>query len=94
MLFRSTPYPGTKFYDEIKRGMWGEMTEERDKLTNYFSTFKPEGYASLKQVSDMKTYAHKKFYLRPKYILGRLLKIKTMEDIKKYWRGFIAIITS
>ena len=39
-----TPYPGTKLYNQIKEGKWGKMTEESNKLTGYFPTFKPWGY--------------------------------------------------
>lgn len=89
-----TPYPGTEFYDEIKQGQWGYMTNNNDKLTNYFATFKSEKFESLKQIENLRTYAHKKFYLRPKFILNKLINIKDIKDVKKYINGFLAIIKS
>ena len=35
-----------------------------------------------------------KFYLRPSYILKRILKIRTFEDIKRYIKGGTALVRS
>jgi len=88
-----TPYPGTRLYDQIKEGKWGEMTEEMDKLTGYFATFRPYGYKSTKEVEKMKRYGHRKFYFRPKFILNRLKNIRNWTDFKRNFRGFKAILS-
>ncbi|MBI4739623.1 radical SAM protein [Candidatus Woesearchaeota archaeon] len=87
-----SPYPGTKLYDEIKQGKWGEMTEETDKLTGYFATFRPYGYKDFDELNKMRKYAFRKFYFRPRYIAGRLASIRSFEDIKRYWDGMIALV--
>jgi len=42
----------------------------------------------------MERYAFRKFYLRPGYILKRILKIRSLEDIKRYLKGGTALIKS
>ena len=87
-----TPYPGTRLYSQIKEGKWGEMTEDMDKLTGYFTTFRPYGYKSLEELEKMKSYAYRHFYFRPKFILNRLNTIRNWTDFKRNFRGFKAII--
>ncbi len=87
-----TPYPGTRLYEEIKQGKWGTMTEETDKLTNYFTTFKPHGYESLEQIDQLKKWAYRKIYLRPKFIVSRMAKIRSFTDIKRNLDGALALV--
>jgi len=88
-----TPYPDTEAYKQIVNGGWGDLTEDFSKCTHYFPTFKPSGYNSLKEVSDVRRYAHRKFFLRPRYIIKKILSIKSKEDIKRYFNGLRAIIS-
>ena len=44
------------------------------------------------ELEDMERYAYKKFYMRPSYILKRILKIRSFEDLKRYIKGGIALI--
>jgi len=88
-----SPYPSTEAYNQIKEGQWGEMTEEFDKLTGYFPTFKPEGYKSLKEVKKMKKWAYWKYYLRPSFMIYKLSKIKSYDDLMRHIKGFKAILS-
>jgi len=86
-----TPYPGTQLYNQIKEGKWGEMTEESNKLTGYFPTFRPWGYKHLKEVKKMRKWAYWKYYLRPSFLLYRLSKIRSYNDLLRHLRGIKAI---
>lgn len=88
-----TAYPGTDLYNQIKAGKWGEMTGEFDKLTGYFPTFKPWGYKNLDELEKIKKWAYFKYYLRPGFLLYRLSKIRSLNDILRHMRGFRAIIS-
>jgi len=89
-----TPYPETVLYKEIKQGKWGRMVDESyDKLTGYFATFLPYGYKDINELKRIKKYAYRKYYLRLGYILPRLLSIRSIEDLKRYLRGAIAIMS-
>ena len=56
----------------------------------------PYGYKNKEQLMKLEKKAFRKFYLRPKYILGRLRKLRSMEDVKRYAKGarFILGFTS
>ncbi|MEK6809009.1 MAG: radical SAM protein [Nanoarchaeota archaeon] len=87
----TTPYPGTKLYDQVKEGMWGTMIDDMEKYTHYNATFLPNGYKDLKEVERMRRYAFTKFYLRPSYIIPKILSIRSMTDIRRYYDGFSAV---
>ena len=40
----------------------------------------------------MERYAFRKFYLRPGYIFKRIIKIRSFEDIKRYFKGGTALV--
>lgn len=58
----ATPYPGTKFYDAVKNEVSGTFP------TSY------NGMYSEEFIKRMTRKAYMRFYLRPKYIFGRLTK--------------------
>ena len=88
-----TPYPGTRVYEEIKAGKWGIMTAETSKLTGYFVTFRPYGYASLEELEKIRRYAFRRYYLRFRYIWDRLILIRNIDDVIGYWKGLMAVIS-
>ncbi len=89
-----TPYPETALYKQIKEGKWGKIVDESyDKLTGYFATFLPAGYKDIDELKKIKKYAYRKYYLRWGYIVPRLLSIRSLEDLKRYFRGALAIMS-
>ena len=87
-----TPYPGTLLYQAIKSGKWGAFKEDYDRATGYFATFLPKGYKNFEELENIRKYAFAKFHFRLRYILGKILKIRSLNDVKKYWSGFRALI--
>ena len=55
-------------------------------------TWLPEGYKSVEELKNMERYAYRKFYLRPSYIIKRILKIRSFEDIKRHIKGGTALV--
>ena len=55
-------------------------------------TWLPEGYKSVEELKNMERYAFRKFYLRPGYIIKRIMKIRSFEDIKRYIKGGTALV--
>lgn len=85
------PYPGTRIYDEIVNdGKWGKLIDgyDSDKLTNHEVVFIPSGYKNAEEILEMRKYAYRKYYMRPRYIFSRIAKTKTLYDVQRYWRGF------
>lgn len=87
-----TPYPGTELYHQVKSGKWGKFEEDWSKSTGYFATFLPHGYKNFEELEAMRKYAFRTFHLRPRYIFSRAIKIRSWNDIKKYWNGFRAVL--
>ena len=88
-----TPYPGTVLYNEIKSGKWGTFNEALDKLTLHHVTFLPYGYSNFDELDRMRKFALKKFYFRFNYVTKRVLSIRTLEDVKRYYRGLSALMS-
>lgn len=89
----TTPYPGTKLYNDIAAGKWGKFTtKDFSQFQMWNVVFLPEGYKNKEELWAMETMAFRRFYFRPKYILKRILAIRTLEDIKRYYKGGRALI--
>lgn len=89
-----TPYPGTRIFNEVKEGKWGNLIEgySEDQLTNHEVVFIPFGYKNADEILNMRKYAFRKFYFRPRYFLSRIPKIKTWFDVVRHYRGLRLII--
>lgn len=88
-----TPYPGTPLYQELtSNNSWGIFKKDYDRSTGYFANFLPSGYRSFAELVKTRKYAFWKFHLRPRYIVAKILKIRSWNDLKKYWNGFRAVI--
>ncbi|MBI5797310.1 radical SAM protein [Candidatus Woesearchaeota archaeon] len=82
----NTPFPGTKLWDTADQ--WGALDKSNfDKYTIWEPVFLPFGYKDKNQLIQLNKKAFRKFYLRPKYIMGRLKKLKSFEDVKRYAKG-------
>lgn len=90
----TTPYPGTELYDEIQEGKWGEFTtSDFAEFQGWNVVFLPEGYNSKEEVMAIEREAFRSFYFRISYILKKVLAIRTFEDIKRYWKGGLALLS-
>ena len=87
------PFPGTQIYKEIKQGKWGKLLTENFEAYNMWQpTWLPFGYKNITQLQEMERYAYSKFYLRPTWILKKIMKIRNFEDLKRYIKGGIGLI--
>jgi hypothetical protein len=87
------PYPGTALAKEIEEGKWGKfISRDLEEYQCWNVTWLPFGYKSIQELKDMERYAFRKFYLRPSYIFKRIMKIRSFEDIKRYFKGGKALV--
>jgi len=89
----ATPFPGTELYKTVEQ--WGTMTAKPENYKDFhiFSpVFVPKGYKDADELQNMQRSAFKKFYFRPKYMLGRITKIKNMRDLKRNLDGFKMVL--
>ena len=84
----TTPLPGTILYDEIKEGKWGRLTtEDFSEYHMWNVVFLPEGYKDKSEIVKLEKLAFRSFYLRTIYILKKFFSIRSVEDIRRYWKG-------
>jgi radical SAM superfamily enzyme YgiQ (UPF0313 family) len=85
------PFRGTPLYEQCQREGKVIVPAYSEKMceTRYIPavTYVPAGYKDAGEVDGMIRKAYRKFYLRPKFFLKHLRKIRTSEDIKRYWDG-------
>ena len=82
----TTPYPGTKLYEEARK--YGRLDENFGRYDIWEPVFLPFGYKNEEEAKKIQKEAFRRFYIRPKYILGRIKKINSFSDIKRYIDGF------
>lgn len=79
-------YPGTRLYEIAKE----EMSLERD-FSKYLITGKEASYINksigLENLQLFQRKAYRSFYRRPSYIAKMILKINSLEDIKRYFNA-------
>lgn len=82
----TSPYPGTVLYDQV-RGL-GKLLPNLEDYNSSTPVFIPNGYDSTEQIKKIQVRAYRRFYMRPKFIWGKLEGIKSLRDIKRYLVGF------
>ncbi|MFC2143110.1 B12-binding domain-containing radical SAM protein [Candidatus Aenigmatarchaeota archaeon] len=81
----TTPYPGTNIWDEYEK--WGTLDKNFKNFHGWMPVFVPHGYNSREELLAMQKEAFKRFYMRPKYILKKILKVRSINDIKRNIKG-------
>lgn len=81
----TTPFPGTKLYNEFSK--WGNLSKNFNEYNEWSPVFVPFGYKNAEEIKKIHREAFRKFYFRPTYFLKRLMKIRTLKDIKRNITG-------
>jgi anaerobic magnesium-protoporphyrin IX monomethyl ester cyclase len=71
-VYIATPYPGTPMYDYVKKMGWIKITDfnKYDTATPIFET----PTMSMKELRELHDEVHRRFYLRPTYIIRAFSK--------------------
>jgi radical SAM superfamily enzyme YgiQ (UPF0313 family) len=91
----TTPYPGTRLYDYVKKkgylikdydfggydayGIAEDPVLRTDKMTNL-------------ELMEAQKHIHRKFYLRPSYVIKRLFTIRSWMQVRMMIKGFFYIV--
>jgi radical SAM superfamily enzyme YgiQ (UPF0313 family) len=85
------PFPGTELYNMlIQRGYKFDFTQGCSILDHSAIMFMPETMTK-EEFKEFLDYTNRAFYLRPSYILKRLISIRTLDELKGQINGFFAI---
>jgi radical SAM superfamily enzyme YgiQ (UPF0313 family) len=79
-----TPFPGTELYENIEK--YGSMSGDLENLTFEGTAFIPHSMTK-EEIEHLRSIAFKRFYARPKFIIKRLLGLRSKEDLKIISRG-------
>ena len=89
----TTPYPGTELFETAKN----EGTLKTvDWLRYILIPDEPVYVTKLLTAEDLRCLlqkAYKEFYFRPSYIVKRMLKTRSLSDVRKYKDAFLAILS-
>lgn len=82
-----TPFPGTELYDNIEE--YGTMSSNTDEYTFEGGAFVPYTMTR-EQIDQLRTLAFRKFYSRPRFILRRLVEVRSWYDFRTVLKGAIS----
>ncbi len=74
-----TPFPGTYLYDNLER--FGTVSEDLTDFTYQGAAFIPKTMTR-DDIHKLRQIAFRKFYLRPSFLLRKLLDLRTINDVK------------
>ncbi len=86
----TTPFPGTELFETAEK-MGKIKTHDWSKYVKYHTAVFETEELSSKELERLKAKAFRSFYIRPRYIVKKLLEIRSMTDIKKLWRGVLTL---
>jgi len=90
-----SPYPGTEsFEDGAKKGLfpadcWDQMM--RDPLCGVEVPACWEEHLSKEEILDLLKIAHRKFYMRPRFIARQLMQLSSKEEFGRLTRGALSL---
>ena len=87
----TTVYPGTEMYTWAKQH--GYLKEQDWSKYNMSDPVMELPTISQEKLGYYYRLSHRKFYLRPKVILRRLLKIRTFTQVKQEIKGGLAVLS-
>ncbi|MFH0731777.1 MAG: radical SAM protein [Candidatus Omnitrophota bacterium] len=87
------PLPGTELYDEAKRNnlLMYEGIELYNKGDGAHPLIKLNGVSSSSLIKLYKL-VYIKYYIRLKYVISQIRRIKSVTDVKRYFKGFISLL--
>lgn len=88
----TTPYPGTQMFDWAYRNGYLRTLDWTDyDLANAVLDLPT---VSAEQINEMYRRAYREFYLRPAYLARRLLRMRSLDDIRMNLRAMRSVLTA
>ena len=85
------PFPGTELYKILAQQGYKLDFEKNFSILDHSSIFHVPELMSKEDFKQFLDYANRTFYIRPSYILKRLLSIRSLIELKGQINGFFAI---
>lgn len=89
-FYTAVPLPGTRFYKYAKENnlLNGNISWDNAYFTPILKTFA----LSQERILELHKEAIKRFYLRPRYIFGAILRIRSFVELKNYFKAGLGIL--
>jgi len=84
-----SPFPGSELYNDWEK--YGSFDKNWRTLHGWAPVFVPTGMTSEELVKFNKKF-FQGFYFRPRIVISYLSKIKTLNHLKVYFQGFLALL--
>lgn len=91
-----TPFPGTRLHEDgLRRGLlkgdtWQSFAQ--DPKAGFRPPYWSE-FFSREELDDLLVRGYRKFYLRPSYIARRIMRVRSLTDLKKKTSGALRVLT-
>ena len=82
------PLPGTDLYDHIDQ--YGKWEGDTDRATFQHASFIPFTM-SKEEIIKLRDTAFKRFYSRPKYMVHRVLDVRSLNDVSMIFKGALSL---
>ncbi len=84
------PYPGTRLYEECLQNDWFRFPPDQYERFDMSEPVLKTSDMSAEEVSQMCADIYKVF-LRPRFMLRQLLRVRSLSDLGYLWRGVRAV---
>ncbi|MFA6078122.1 MAG: radical SAM protein [Candidatus Omnitrophota bacterium] len=94
LFFLPVPYPGTELLEQCRQdgGLREDVVWDDYSSTDFSNPIYVNPLLGKEKLLRYYGTAHKKFYSSPKVMVNNLMSIRSMDDVKRYWRAFNALL--
>jgi radical SAM superfamily enzyme YgiQ (UPF0313 family) len=88
----TVPYPGTELWREMAKDgrliarHWGEFS-------NWYPSYVPFAYRDAQELVRLRRRILRRFYIRPRYVWGRLTHIHDLDDFRRYASALVDFLS-
>jgi len=86
-----TPYPGNELYKTLISKRYNFKPEDIPSQLDHATAIYSPTLMSKEEFLTQLNECYKQYYIRPRYILKQISKLRSLEDFKRMIKGFLAI---
>ncbi len=86
-FYTAAALPGTRFYEYVQQTNLGDVDDPDAYKDAYYHPTVPTNYLTKSKILELHRLAMRKFYIRPSYIIKRLLSIRSFAELKNYTKA-------
>lgn len=86
----TTPYPGTQLWKTYEK--WGVLDKNFKDYHGWMPVFVPYGYKNREELLAMQREAFRRFYFRPRFLIKKMMKIRTRNDFIRNLKGLKVVL--